>query len=174
MKKVVYKSHISALSRQDRQALEKRRLKAPKLFEKGKTKSEVARILGATPEAARQWYEMWKKEGIEGLRSKGKPGPKPRLTEAKKEKVREALLKGPQAFGWTTNIWTLKRITEVIKKVVKVKFHPGHVWYVLRSMGWSCQKPKIGSKKRDDKAIAIWKKTTWPAIKKRGENYGQQ
>lgn len=130
--------------KRDRKRLEERRLKAAKLFEGGETnKSEIARKCGVSHEAARLWYLTWEKKGSEGLRSKGKPGPDPRLTEVKKEKVKQALLKGPQSFGWTTNVWTLKRITQVIKKVARVKFNPNYVWYLLRTMGWSCQKPKV-------------------------------
>lgn len=162
MKKVIRKSLLS------RQELEKRRLRAVKFFRQGKIDAEIKRILGVSHEAVRLWRLNWKEKGIEGLKSKGKPGPKPRLTEEKKEKVKEALLKGPQAFGWNTNIWTLKRITEVIKKVAKVKYHPRYVWWILKDMGWSCQRPKIQSKYRDEKMIAIWKRNSWPTIKKRG------
>lgn len=173
MKQITHKSRKSSLSHhRDRQALEKRRLKAAKYFQAGKTPSQVARLLNVSAEGARQWQLAWQKKGSEGLLSKGRPGPKPALTEAKKEKVRQALLKGPQFFGYSTNIWTLKRVAEIIKRVTKVKFHPGYVWYMLGSMGWSCQKPKLQSRYRNEAAIQNWKKTAWPAIKKRGENYG--
>lgn len=164
MKKVVHKSLLS------HQELERRRLKAVKFFKQGKSNTEISRILSVSYEAVRLWKHSWKKKGIKGLKSKGKPGPKPQLTEEKKEKVKQVLLKGPQAFGYSTNIWTLKRITEVIKKVVKVKHHPGYVWYILQSMGWSCQRPRVQSKYRDERIIAKWKRVVWPAIKKRGSN----
>jgi len=171
MKKVNLKSHRSSLSRhQDRKALEERRLKAVEFFKKGIKRKKIAQILGVSCEAIRLWHEAWKKEGIEGLKSKGKPGPKPRLTDEKKEKVKEVLLQGPQSFGWTTNIWTLKRITQAIKKVTGVKFHPGYVWWLLKGMGWSCQKPRIRSKYRNESMITSWKKKIWPIIKKGGKN----
>lgn len=164
MKKVIHKSLLS------RQELEKRRLKAVKFFKQGKSNREISRVIGVSYEAVRKWKIIWEKKGIEGLKSKGKSGPKPQLTPAKKEKVRQALLKGPQAFGYTTNIWTLKRISRVIKKVACVKFHPGYVWYILKSMGWSCQRPKVQSKYRNERIISKWKRVIWPAIKKRGSN----
>jgi transposase len=171
MKRLNYKQfHKSSLAHQKRKELEKRRIKGARLLKKGKTKSEVARILGVSPEAVRQWSEILKKEGIEGLKSKGKPGPKPRLTEADKEKIKEAILKGPQAFGYTTALWTLKRITHLIKKVAKVKYHPGYVWYILRSLGFTCQRPKVKNKHCNEAEILAWKRNSWPAIKKRGKN----
>ena len=174
MKQTTHKSHISSLSHhRDRKELERRRKKAARFFEKGKTQSEVALKLGVTSEATRQWYDAWKKRGIKGLQSKGAPGPRPKLTPAKTQKVIKALLKGPQASGYATNMWTLKRIAAVIKKVAHVSYHQGHVWHILGSLGWSCQKPKTRAKERNEVAIRTWKRVIWPAIKKRGENYAR-
>jgi len=173
MKNTKQKYHKSSLSyhqNRNREFLESRRLKAAKLFKKGKTLSQIANIFEVSPEAVRQWKIIWKKQGIKGLKSKGKPGPNPRLNENQKKKVEQALIKGPRAFGYQTNIWTLKRIAKIIKKTVKVKYHTGYVWHMLRSMNWSCQRPRIQSPKRNEKLIASWKYTTWPAIKKRGVN----
>src|SRR2546425_4273439 len=37
--------------------------------------------------------------------------------------------------------------------------HPGHVWRVLRALGWSLQRPGRQSRERDEAAIAGWKRT---------------
>jgi transposase len=162
-------SHISTLShKRDRTALEQRRKKAAQLFAKGRNQVDIARCCGVTPAAVNKWHKTWKRKGVAGLKSRGKPGPKPRLTEAKRTRVRNALLKGPTAFGYATEIWTLERIARVIKKVAGVPHHPGHVWYILQEMGWSCQKPETKAKERDEAAIKYWKEVTWPAIQKRG------
>lgn len=164
----------TSLSQQDRDKLEKRRLKAAKLFERGKTQSEVAKELKVSCEAARQWQNAWKKQGFTGLRSKGRPGPKPKLTEDKLKKVEQSLLKGPRSFGYTTDIWTLKRIKAVIKKNAGVSYHESYIWKILTNvMGWSCQKPKLRVKERDEKAIEHWKRYTWPNIKKKPKNSRQ-
>lgn len=168
--KKTYQDSTTSLSHQKRKELEKRRFKAAKLFEKGKIQSEVARKLDVSCEAARQWQDVWKKQGLEGLRSKGNPGPNPQLTENKLKKVEEALLKGPKTLGFTTEIWTLKRIKAVIKKVTKVSHHESYVWKILTKMGWSCQKPKTRPIQRDEKAIRAWKRRTWPNIKKKPKN----
>lgn len=162
-------SHLSSLSRKK----EQRRLRAAELFRQAVQQVEVGRRLKVTRAAVCQWYEVWQKEGKKGLISKGNPGPKPRLTEAKKKKIEQALLKGPKVFGYATNIWTLKRIAKVIHKVGKVSYHPGHVWKILIAMGWSSQKPETRVKQRDEKAIHYWKEVIWPSIKKRGKNYAQ-
>ena len=63
------------------------------------------------------------------------------MTDADLAKVERALQKGPKANGYPTDLWTLARVAEVIEKTTGVTYHPGHVWKVLRRMGWSRQRP---------------------------------
>lgn len=163
-------THISPLSHRKRDPRAERRRRAAKLFKQGETQAEVARRCGVSREAAREWYDTWKQKGIKGLAASLKPGPEPKLTEKKKKKVEQALLEGPLAFGFTTDIWTLERIAAVIKKVAEVRYHHRHVWRVLRSFGWSCQKPDARARERNERAIKYWTKTTWPRIQKKGAN----
>ena len=79
------------------------------------------------------------------------------------------LLKGPLAAGFATDLWTLARVAEVIDREFGVRYHPGHVWYILRDMGWSCQKPERRARERDEAAIEQWHAEEWPEAKKRRE-----
>jgi hypothetical protein len=57
----------------------------------------------------------------------GGPGwPPPRRSQAELEAVAQALAKGPQAFGFDTDLWTLGRIAAVIERLTGVRYHPGH------------------------------------------------
>jgi hypothetical protein len=51
-----------------------------------------------------------------------------------------------------------------------VSYHPGHVWKILRRLGWSCQRPAGRALERDEKAILRWKKERWPELKKKAKN----
>lgn len=79
------------------------------------------------------------------------------------EQLREELLKGPPAHGYATELWTLPRIGKLIEKRFGVRYHPGHLWWLLRRMGWSCQKPARQAKERDEAAIRAWREKRWPA-----------
>jgi transposase len=61
-------------------------------------------------------------------------------------------------------------VAEVIAVNFGVAYHPGHVWYVLRSMHWSSQKPEHRARERDERAIEAWRQDEWPRIKKRSKN----
>lgn len=159
--------HPSPASHHDAKNLERRRLKAGMLFERGVHQAEIARRLGVSRAAVHYWYITWKKKGKDGLR-RGRPGPKPRLTLKKFERVKRALSKGPIAAGYDTNLWTLARIALLIQRTVRVSYGTSQVWYLLRSLGWTSQKPETRYRNRNEAAIRRWKEEKWPAIQKKG------
>jgi transposase len=153
--------------KRDHEEMEKRRLKAARMFARGKGASEVARALKVRRQSAHEWRKRWKEGGVEALRSRGAAGPKARLDNEALAKVRAALLEGPQKHGYATAVWTLPRVARLIEKLTGLAYHPGHVWRVLRGLGYSCQQPTRRAIERDEEAIARWKRTTWPMIKKK-------
>lgn len=153
-------------ARRDFDAMEKRRMRAARMFEQGRPQAEVAGVLGVSRQSASVWYQKWKDGGRKGLKAAGRAGRKPRITREQLAEVERELMKGPKAFGYATDLWTLPRIAKVIKKVTGISYHPGHVWRIVRSMGWSCQKPVGKAAERDEAEIARWLKRTWPKVKK--------
>jgi len=153
-----------------REKLEQRRLKAAKLFEKGVTLADIAHKLKVDPSNVSRWYAKWKKHGIAGLKSKGKPGPESKLTPTDINNIQKSLLKSPTEFGFQTEFWTLPLISELIKKLTGIKYHPGYLWWFMTRLGWTCKKPEIVSKNRDEKKVQYWIKKTWPRIKKKTKN----
>jgi transposase len=157
----------------DHAAMEKRRRQAAKLFTKEVSAPEVARRLGVARQVAYRWKEAWEKGGTDALASKGAAGRKPKLTPEQTFQITEALLAGPQAQGYKTALWTLPRVALLIKDLTGVSYHPGHVWRLLGASGFSCQRPERRAVERDEKAISQWKRTTWPALKKRPAKSGE-
>ncbi|SRR5581483_10798861 len=153
-------------SRRDFAALEARRFRAAELFARGESQAAVARELGVTTAAANHWHQAWQAKGRRGLKAAGRAGRKPRLGPAELTKLEHALRAGPAAQGFPTDVWTLPRVATVLARVTGVVHHPGHVWRVLRALGWSLQRPGRQARERDEAAIAEWKRTSWPRLKK--------
>ena len=147
--------------------MELRRRKAAKLFVRGHSSSDVAKTLGVSRQAAHRWKSEWTAGGQAALRSKGSAGPKSKLDARQTQQVLKALLAGPAAQGYDTQLWTLPRVAALIEKLTGVRYHPGHVWRLLGTLGFSCQRPERRALERDEKAIALWKKQQWPGIKKK-------
>jgi transposase len=146
--------------------LEVRRRIAGDLLLQGKKVAEVARTVKASWSAVKRWKIAVEQGGLEALAAKPHPGKPPRLSEKQKQKLVTILQKGPLKAGYSTDLWTCSRVAEVIEKHFGVTYHPDHVWRILRSLGWSCQKPEQRARERDEEAIRRWRKKEWPRIKK--------
>lgn len=147
-------------------ALERRRRRAMELLEAGIGLTETAKRVGASVTSVFRWRQAHKAHGDAALAPKPVPGRPRKLSASERKRLLELLLKGARAWGFPNEIWTLKRIVQVIQKEFGVTYHQGHVWKILKSADWSCQVPERRAVQRDEKEIAGWKRHKWPAIKK--------
>ena len=154
-------------------ALEKRRMQAARLLKKGIHEAEVARRVGVHRQSVNRWARQLNESGISGLKKAGRAGRKPRLSEADLERIRKALKRGPEALGYETSLWTAWRVADLIERECGIKYHSGHVWKILRNLGWSCQRPTGRALERDEDAIRRWKKNRWPELKKKPSRKGK-
>jgi len=147
--------------------LEQRRMRAAKLLNEGIHEAEVARRVGVQRQSVNRWARQLSESGLSSLKKAGRAGRKPRLSEADLEGIRKALKRGPEALGYETGLWTAWRVADLIERECGVSYHSGHVWKVLRKLGWSCQRPTTRALERDEDAIRRWKKRRWPELKKK-------
>jgi transposase len=150
----------------DFKGMRQRRLRAARMFEQGASQAEVARRLKVSRQSAMVWERAFRKAGRKALEGAGRAGRKPRLSASQRRAVEQALVRGPEAAGYRTALWTLPRIAAVIEKTTGVRYHPGHVWRLLHQLGFSRQKPTTRAKERDEAAIARWVQERWPRVKK--------
>jgi transposase len=142
-------------------------MRAAKYFAKGKGASEVAKLLGVRRQSAHAWRQAWHKAGVKGLASKGAAGPKARLGAEQKATLMKAIIEGPKAHGHPTEVWTLPRVAKLIEEQTGEHYHSGHVWWILRELGLSCQQPTRRAIERNETAIAEWTSEGWPKLKKK-------
>jgi transposase len=145
---------------------EGRRLRAFELKQEGWKHKEIANALGVTKGAVSQWMKRAQEEGVEGLRHKPPPGMKPRLSTEQRARLPELLAQGAPAHGFRGDVWTCRRVAEVIRKEFGVSYHPAHVSRLVRASGLSLQKPQRRANQRDEEAIERWKGERWPGLKK--------
>ena len=141
------------------------RRKAAELFEQGLSNAEIARRLSVSRPTVSKWHGRWERDGLAGLEI-STPGSSSRLTQDQWQQVVDALLEGPAAHGFDTQLWTLARIADVIEKTTGVRYNSNYVWELMGKIGWSCQKPETRAKERDEEAIEHWRKHIWPQIKR--------
>lgn len=148
--------------------LEKRRQRAVALLKEGKTYRGVAQATGASLSSVVRWQQSFRQSGRRGLAPNPTPGRPCRLSLAQKQHLEKLLLQGAQAAGYSTELWTLRRIAELIKKEFGVRYTNSAVWRLLvADLKWSAQKPERRATQRDEPAIEEWKRKQWPQIKKK-------
>jgi transposase len=79
--------------------------------------------------------------GVEALRRHPPPGPATKLTAEQLGDLPQVLAPGAEAYGYRGQVWTTKRVAEVIWRTFGVSYHPGHVSRLLRSVRLSVQQP---------------------------------
>lgn len=155
------------VAHRDFEAMEQRRKRAARMFERGAAQADVARQLGVSRQSVSRWYADWRRDGRAGLKSAGRAGRMPKLTAAQLAEVDAALRRGPRVHGFTTELWTLQRVAAVIEATTGVRYHPGHVWKLLRDkLGWTRQRPMRRAVERDDAAVTAWIAERWPRIRR--------
>jgi len=153
--------------RRDFQALERRRMQAARLLEKGYSQSAVARRVGAHRQSVSQWAAELRENGRAGLKKAGRAGRKPRLSGKDLRKLERGLKRGPETLGYETGLWTTKRVAHLIEQECGIAYHPSQAWRILRQLGWSCQRPTGRALERNEEKIQQWKQKRWPELKKR-------
>jgi len=138
----------------------------------GWKQKDVAAFLGVSLKAVGKWVAASKASGDDGLAGKPHPGAKPKLSKPQERSVLSFLAKKPQAFGYKTDLWTTRRLAEVIAKRYGVRFHSNYLAAWLRRRGYSPQKPEIEAVERKNPAIARWVAEDWPRIEKKPEPSG--
>jgi len=115
------------------------REQAAELFPQGVATSSVARRLGVARQTAVSWHARWREGGAAALRSRG-PSRHPAIPDSQLPAIEKALLKGPGAYGFDGDVWTVTRVAVVIQRVTGVQLRSTTAQRLLRErLGWSVQ-----------------------------------
>jgi transposase len=146
--------------------LQKRRFQAIRLLNEGYGPTEVSRIVQVDLRTVFRWRDRFQESGKKGLQSKPHPGRRPKLTARQKDKLADILIDGPTEAGFSTDLWNGPRVARVIRRAFGIRYHPRHMPRLLRSLGWSPQRPERKAYERDERAYRRWLRDDWSGIKK--------
>jgi transposase len=147
---------------------EKRRMRAWALKQQGWLQKDIAVALGVSEGAVSQWLKRAREEGgVDALKRRPPPGMTLRLNAEQRAQLPRLLARGAEAYGFRGDVWTARRVAQLIRDTFGVRYHPDHVGRLLRQLGWSRQRPVARATQRDEAAIKRWWEERWPAIKKK-------
>jgi len=146
--------------------LEQRRRKALALLADGWRPVDVAGQLGVERRSVRRWRARAKAQGAAALAARPASGRPPKLAIRQRPRLERVLLRGAQAAGFSTDLWTCPRIVTLLRQEFGVSYHVDHVGRLLRSLGWSPQRPRRQAREQDPTVVRQWRRTTWARVKK--------
>jgi transposase len=157
--------NIIKLSRQE---LEHRRRLGVARVQDGYSQTEVARFLGVSARAVRSWVAAYRRKGDDGLTATRSPGALPKLSPEQEFRVLAwVLCYKPSSFGFVGDLWSGRRLAEMIQRDFGVRFHPNYLSDWLRQRGLSPQVPARRPKEYDEYKVRRWLDEDWPVLKKK-------
>jgi transposase len=148
--------------------LENRRVLAVERVNQGYSQADVARILGVDARSVRRWVHDYRQGGLEALQSKGHPGRPPKLDADQTATVLSWFRHRPTAFGYDTDLWTARRVADLITKHFGIAFNSRYLSAWLSDHDITPQRPQRVARQRDDERINAWIRDQWPEILKKG------
>jgi transposase len=136
------------------------------LLDQGWLVKDVAASLGVSRKSISEWKRAVAEGGRRALRPKPQHVPECRLAKPQQAKLKRLVQAGPRKAGFATDLWTLRRVAELVEREFGVSYHPSHLGRLLHTLGFSCQKPERRSREQDPEAVKAWREKEWPAVKK--------
>ena len=95
------------------------------------------------------------------------PAPPKKLELRDLKKLQKIILQGPMKAGFPNELWTSKRVLQVIKREFDVDYPANYLPTLLRSLGFTPQRPQREAAEKDQKQIKNWIRYEWTRIKKK-------
>lgn len=140
-----------------------RRKRAFELHAQGWSQRRIARALGVCQAAVSRWLASgrWQHPLPE------RRGVKPRLAAKSLSLLPDLLSHGAEVWGFRGEVWTCARVAAVIQEEFGVLYSRSHVSRLLKTLGWTPQRPIERASQRDEAAIETWRTQHWPELKKK-------
>jgi transposase len=147
--------------------LEALRMRAVRAVLAGESQAAVARAFGVHSVTIAKWMALHRRSGEAGLKAIPTPGRPRFLTPKQDQLVRRWLSQKPTKHGFPTDLWTARRVAELIRRRLGVEFHPNYLRAWLSQRGYSPQRPVRRARQRNEAVIVHWVANDWPRIQKK-------
>ena len=126
----------------------------------GSSRAEAARHAGMDRQTLRDWVHRYNAEGLDGLRDRRRPGPRPRLTPEQEAELATAVERGPDPDRDGVVRWRRVDLQALIETRFAVRLHERTVGKVLRRLGFARLSVRPRHPKADAAAQEAFKKAS--------------
>jgi transposase len=145
------------------------RRSAVRLVVEGRSKTEVAGLLGVSRETVGRWVSRHAAGGDQALdaRRRGRRRGHTKLSEADQQKIARLVAgSNPDQLKLPGFLWTRALVRDLIRRELGVELGEDTVGRYLRAWGMSPQKPMRRAYEQSDEAVRRWLEVDYPAIEK--------
>jgi transposase len=163
--------HGSEIERRMKKEKDRRmfeRYQAVYLFTQGKTRKEIAVIIGRNEKTVSEYIRAYQKDGIDGLQMNHSPGAPRRLTSGQEEQFKLTVVEHlPHEAGFPSKFnWTLNLMGEYIKREFQVTYSLQGVADLANRLNLSYTKPTYTLAAADPIKQQLFREVTFPELKK--------
>ena len=148
------------------ETLEEIRIRAVRRVLDGESPEAVVAAIGMNPRTIYKWLERYHSGGLDALKAKPVPGRPPKLTAVQLRWLAKTIRgKNPQQLCFEFALWTVAIVREVIHDRFGVKLSEVSVGRVLKTLGFSPQRPLHRAWQQNPSLVQEWLETEFPKIR---------
>jgi len=149
----------------DHHTLQVMRQQAVKAVRQGQSIKSVAAAFGVNERSVFRWLAAFVNGGQNALLGKPIPGRPPKLTPDQMRWIARAVHENtPQQLKFEFGLWTLALIRHLIKREFGVELSISTTHKVMKTLGFSAQKPLYQAWQQDAVLVRTWEFETFPEI----------
>jgi transposase len=129
------------------------------LLGEGQTVAAVARLFGTAGHRVRAWRERFLTEGRVGLMDRSRRGRPPKLSEADRVFLQQALEQGPQPYGLPVTVWSVRDLQALVRRERGIEVSVDTLHRAIQGLGYRYRRPRHDLRHRQDaEAVAAAKR----------------
>jgi transposase len=157
----------------DHHTLQTMRQQAIKAVREGQTVQSVAAAYGVNERSVFRWLANFASGGQSALLAKPIPGRPSKLSAEELSWIANTVRDhNPQQFKFEFGLWTLSLIRHLIKRQFKKELSVSSVHRLMKTLGFSAQKPLYQAWQQDPMQVHTWETETYPAIRTEAKQVG--
>lgn len=157
----------------DHHTLQVMRQQAVKAVRHGETADSVSKAMGVNIRTVFRWLADFSVGGQSALLAKPIPGRPTKLSADEMSWIAKTVKDHtPQQFKFEFGLWTLNIIRSLIKHHLKKDFSISSVHRIMKTLGFSAQRPLYQAWQQDATLVRTWESETFPAIRAQAKKEG--
>jgi transposase len=120
----------------------------------GASSRVIRQATGLSLDAITDIRRRWRERGLASLEDRPRSGRPRRVTPAYRRELRQALTRGPPAYGYLFTVWSIPRLNAHLRARTGIAFCDDRVRRLVLAEGYVFRRPKHTLKgRRDEKAF---------------------